>query len=85
MRFKIFDCYFLDISTDTHRLTIVSVKRRVEKILKPTVRAGMSYYRLYLNGIGHDFSLEELISKTDKLISFGHFSDKLDSFPNEVD
>lgn len=84
MRFKIFDCYFLVINPDTHRLTIVSVKRRIEKVLRPTIKSGMSYYRLYENGIFKDYSLESIVSKIEFHTSAGRFSDKLDGFPNEI-
>lgn len=61
MRFKIFDNYFLVIDTFTHSIAIVSVKRKIEKILRPYVRSGTSYYRLYENGIPKEFSLESLV------------------------
>lgn len=75
MRFKIFDNYFLVIDYNTHFISVISFKRRIEKKLKPTVKCGMSYYRLYENGIAKEFSLETLVSKIDistKITSFSH-------------
>lgn len=62
MRFKIFGNYFLVIDMSTHLVTVVSVKRGQETILKPTVRSKMSYYRLYQSGIPQEYSLEKLVS-----------------------
>lgn len=84
MRFKIFDCYFLDINPDTHRISIVSVKRRVEKTLRPTIKSGMSYYRLYFNGNFKDLSLESIVSKVEFHIKPGHLSDNDRNFINEA-
>lgn len=66
MRFRIFDSYFLDVNLETHKISVISIKRRILKILKPTIRNGMSYYKLYENGIGREFSLENLISFSEK-------------------
>lgn len=63
MRFKIFDNYFLVIDTSDHSIAIISVKRKLERILRPYRRSGMSYYRLYENGISKEFSLESIVSK----------------------
>lgn len=64
MRFKIFKGYYLFIDTNTHRIFIISVKSRVEKILKATVRENNSYYSLYQNGNKKEYSLRDLVEKT---------------------
>jgi hypothetical protein len=82
MRFKIFDNYFLDIDTESHFIKIVSVKRKVETILRPYVKSGMSYYRLYKNGNSNDFSLEELINKIEVRTTLGQLSHISTDFPS---
>lgn len=72
MRFKIFDSYFLVIDSNTHRIFIVSIKRRIEKILKATVRENNSYYSFYQNGNKKEYSLKDLVEKALGAQSFEH-------------
>ena len=63
MRFKIFDSYYLVIDHSNHKIFIVSIKRRIEKILKATVREKNSYYSFYLNGVKKEYALRELVER----------------------
>lgn len=62
MRFEIFDNYFLVIDLESNRITVISVKRNVEKILKPVVRSKNLYYSLYKNGQKTEHSLRSLLN-----------------------
>lgn len=81
MRFKIFDSYFLVINPSNSHITIVSVKRRTEKVLKPTIRSGMSYFRLYENGASREFSLNTLVLKIETFTSVTQLSHEKSIFP----
>jgi hypothetical protein len=63
MRFKIFDNYFLVIDLDSNRITIISVKRKIEKVLRPIIRSNNLYYSFYFNGAKKEYSLKSLVDK----------------------